>query len=275
MEHSLAYDELEIAPDERRRIASLRNPVGRKRDSSIVGIYRDALRHKDGSLTVAYDVEMPATMFADDSLVDIRYDDLARTLAFDKPAGTLVQFRYGTIPDPGYAIINVIGARAEQGTHTLASLLQASNLDYLKNSANQLPYRRSLFTVWVRVPPKRRVNSTATALSDFANGFKREQHARGLISAVRSLPEIYSRTADDAVVRRTLEDEKRNYAHANGVWRQIENSSPLGLRRFTRQELWEAVFLAIVRAQTQHLFYRKNRAETCAIISAAKPSKVN
>jgi hypothetical protein len=242
MESNFAYNELEIAKRERQRATTLRNPVGRKHDSSIVGIYHDALRHNDGSLTVAYDVEMPPTMFAEDSLVDTRYDDLARTLAFEKPAGTLIQFRYGTIPDPGYAIINLIGSRAEQGTHTLASLLQASNLDYLKSSANQLPYRRSLFTVWARVPPRRRANTTATALSDFIKVFKKEREANGLASALRAVPTIYSRTADDAVVRRTLEDEKRNYSHANGVWRQIENSSPLGLRRFTRQEIWEAVF---------------------------------
>ena len=109
MELSLAYDELAAERDSTKALATLRSPAGRRRDSSIVGNpHRDALRHKDGSLTVAYEVEMPATMFADDSLVDIRYDDPARTLAFDKPAGTLIQFRYGTIPDPGYAIINLI-----------------------------------------------------------------------------------------------------------------------------------------------------------------------
>lgn len=39
-----------------------------------------------------------------------------------------------------------------------------------------------------------------------------------------------------------MEDEQRSYGHANRVWRQIENSSPLTLRRFTRQEIWQAVF---------------------------------
>src|SRR5437588_9464686 len=165
MEHALAYDELELAKRANQRTRTLRRPAGRKGDASIVGIYRDALRHKDGSLTVAYHVEAPATMFADDALIDIRYDDLSRMLAFDKPAGTVVQFRYATIPDPGYAIINVISARAERGTHMLASLLQASNLEYLESSAKQLPYRRSVLTIWVRVPPRKRTNSTLSALS--------------------------------------------------------------------------------------------------------------
>src|SRR6266852_6163136 len=139
MERALTYNRLEM--DERslrRETAVLRRPTGRRRDSSIVGIYNDALRHKDGALTVAYRVETPATMFADDLLVDIRYDDLARMLAFEKPPGTLIQFRYSTTPDPGQAIISVISSRALAGTHTLASILQSSNLDYLTGAAQSL-----------------------------------------------------------------------------------------------------------------------------------------
>src|SRR5438552_9032634 len=243
MEFTLAYDELANEKHLKSRAQTLRYPSGRRRDSSIVGIYKDALRHKDGSLTVAYDVDAPATMFADDSLIDIRYDDLARMLAFEKPAGTVIQFRYSTIPDPGYALINLISSRAEQGTHTLASLLQAANLEFLESSAKLVPYRRSVLTMWVRVPAKKRINSTMSALSDFRHALREHVKVNGLVTALRSLPEIYRRTADDAVVRRTFEDEKRNYNHANRVWRQIENSSPLMLRRFTRQEIWEAVFL--------------------------------
>lgn len=242
MESSLAYDELAVETQTHRQTLRLRRPEGRKRDASVVGIHKDALRHKDGALTVAYHVEMPATMFADDALVDMRYDELARMLAFEKPPGTLVQFRYSTIPDPGYAIVNVISSRAE-GTHTLASLLQASNLDYLESAAKGFPYRRSVLTMWVRVPPRKRVNSTMSALVDFRQAVGEQIKTSGFFSALRQLPEIYSRAADDSVVRRTLEDEMRAYQHANRVWRQLENSSPLVLRRFTRQELWEAVFL--------------------------------
>ena len=242
MEHALAYDELAAERQLSQRTRRLTRPAGRKRDSSIVGIYRDALRHKDGSLTVAYNVEAPPTMFADDALVDIRYDDLARMLAFEKPAGTLVQFRYSTIPDPGYAIINCIGSRAERRTHTLASLLQASNLEFIESGAKRVPYRRSVLTMWVRVPPKKRTNSTLSALADFNQAVRNEIDTDGFFAALRHMPASYSRTADDAVVRRTLEDEQRNYSHANQVWRQIENSSPLVLRRFMRQEIWEAVF---------------------------------
>ncbi len=239
----VGFDELAAEKEMEREIARLRRPEGRQRNASIVGLYHDALRHTDGALTLAYHVETPATMFADDALVDIRYDDLARMLAFDKPAGTVVQFRYSTLPDPGYSIINVITARADEGTHLPASLLQASNLSYLETSAKSLPYRRSVLTIWVRVPPKKRGNTTFSALAEFKSDVIDEIRNRGLSPALRELPAIYRRTADDSVIRRTLEDEKVNYNYANRVWRQIENSSPLVLRRFTRQELWEAVFM--------------------------------
>src|ERR1700752_4460600 len=146
MSRTFTYDQLVSDRDENHREKALKRPAGGRRASSIVGLFNDALRHKDGSLTVAYHMAMPSTMFAYDALVDTQYDDLARMLAFDKPAGTLLQFRYSTIPDPGFAIINVIGSRAENGTHTLASLLQASNLEYLEGSAKTVPYRRSVLT---------------------------------------------------------------------------------------------------------------------------------
>jgi hypothetical protein len=99
-----------------------------------------------------------------------------------------------------------------------------------------------VLTMWLRVPPKKRDDSTMNALAGFQRAFGDEMRENGICSAVRNLPQIYSRTSDDSVVRRTLDDEQRAYSHANRVWRQIENSSPLMLRRFTRQEIWEAVF---------------------------------
>src|SRR4026208_1529604 len=242
MEQRLAYDELADEEECDRMTQRLRQPQGRRRDASIVGLYTDALRHKDGSLTVAYEVTMSYSMFADDQLVDIRYDDMARMLAFDKPPGTLVQFRYATTPDPGHAINSAIASRARAGNHVLAGLLQASNLDWLRTSGKIQPYRRSVLTMWVQVPPKQRGNSTIDALANFKGTLALEKRKHGVLHAARNVFSIYSGTADNSVVRNTLEDEARSYQRANTIWRQIENSSPLTLRRFSRQEMWEAVF---------------------------------
>ncbi len=261
MQRTIAYDELTSECDLRRCTNNLRRPAGGRRDSSIVGIFNDALRHKDGSLTVAYHVEMPFTMFADDGVTDGQYDDLARMLAFDKPAGTVMQFRYSTIPDAGFAIINVIAARPEHGTHTLASLLQASNLEFLESSAKTVPYRRSILTLWVRVPPKRRSNSTISAMANFSSALKNDLKSNGFARVVQRLPAIYAQTYDDSVIRHTLEEEKRNYSHAQTLWRQIENSSPFGLRRMTHQEIWEAVYFGNCQnaGSSPHLPHRPGR----------------
>src|SRR5262249_41237853 len=165
MKPALAYDELTAEKELCRRTIILRRPPGRRRDSSIVGICNDALRHKDGAFTVAYEVEMPATVFADDAVIDYRYDELARLLSFEQPPGTLIQFGYARVPDRGQAILRVLGPRAPTGTHTLASLLQASNLDYVEGAARELPYRRTVLTMWVRIPPQQRMSSTVIALA--------------------------------------------------------------------------------------------------------------
>src|SRR5262245_1549722 len=231
MEAALAYDELAAERDLRQHTTVLRRPPGRRRDSSIVGIFNAALRHKDGALTVAYQVALPAAMFADDSVIDYRYDEMARLLAFDQPAGTLIQFRYATIPDRGQAIVGVLSSRAPTGTHTLASLLQASNLNYLENVAKVLTYRQTVLTMWVRIPPQQRTSSTVVSLADFKSALCNEIKSNGFAAALRQMPVLYTRTADDSVIRRSLEDEKRAYARANTIWRQIENSSPLVLKR--------------------------------------------
>ena len=243
MDQRLGYDELVEEEEFNRITKNLRQPEGRRRDASVVGLYMDALRHKDGALTVAYEVALPSSMFADDQLVDVRYDDLARLLAFDKPPGTLIQFRYATTSDPGRAIKDVVASRALHGNHVLAGLLQASNLEWLRSSGKVQPFRHSVLTLWIRVPRKTRGNSTTDALADFKTALTQRSREDGVLSAARNVFRIYSRTADDSVVRNTLEEETRAYNRANTIWRQIENSSPLSLRRFTRQEIWEAVFL--------------------------------
>jgi len=89
MKPALTYDQLAAEKNLRQGTIELRRPPGRRRDCSILGVFNDALRHRDGALTVGYEVEMPATMFLDDGVIDYRYDELARMLAFDKPARAL------------------------------------------------------------------------------------------------------------------------------------------------------------------------------------------
>src|SRR5262245_26605996 len=74
---------------------------GRRRETSIVGLYRDALRHDDGSFTRAYHVELEPSIFSDDLVLERRCDALARLLAARKPVGAVIQFLIFKDLDPG------------------------------------------------------------------------------------------------------------------------------------------------------------------------------
>src|SRR5688500_1295203 len=46
----------------------------RKRESSVVGLYQDLLRHSDGSYTRGYDLPLQATMLSPDEVADALVD---------------------------------------------------------------------------------------------------------------------------------------------------------------------------------------------------------
>src|SRR5262249_28060111 len=86
------------------RKAAAAPPAGRRRQSSIVGVYDNCLRHADGSYTRLYELELEATMLAEDRIVDRRCDDFARMLCADAPPGAMIQVRYSVGSDPGLAL---------------------------------------------------------------------------------------------------------------------------------------------------------------------------
>jgi hypothetical protein len=89
-----------------------RKLTGRTRESSIVGLYGDVLRHVDGSYTRGYDLPLQSSMLAPDEVVDAYIDGFADMLTVDLPAGTVLQFRYAVGPDPGRAIAEHLRTRS-------------------------------------------------------------------------------------------------------------------------------------------------------------------
>lgn len=61
---------------------------GHRRETSIVGLYRDALRHADGSFTRAYHVELEPSIFSDD-LVRMMLIDLLALADWAMAEGTI------------------------------------------------------------------------------------------------------------------------------------------------------------------------------------------
>jgi len=109
---------------------------GRTRESSIVGLYGDVLRHADGSYTRGYDLPLQPIMLAPDEVADVYIDGFADMLTVDLPAGTVLQFRYAVGPDPGRAIAEHLRARSYKEAYFPAARLHDLNLDFLKAMAD-------------------------------------------------------------------------------------------------------------------------------------------
>jgi hypothetical protein len=95
-----AYRDLQTVPSVKTEQTSRFQRPERKRQTSIVGLYQDLLRHADGSYTRAYELPLQATMLSPDETADALVDGFADMLTVEMPAGTvldmqLVQIRGG------------------------------------------------------------------------------------------------------------------------------------------------------------------------------------
>jgi len=235
---------LERIVDFDQQIKQLARPDGRKRDSSIVGLYDNALRHTNGDYSCAWEAKLEPTMFAHDHTIEARCDGLARMLAVDKPPGALIQLRFSSGPDPGRAILRRLEARGSgMFTHPEASRLHASSLDFYGTAAAAGAYRQCVLSVWARVPARRKGDDMNTGLNAFIPRAIGEIGKRGWSGIPAALSRSWAETADDGVVKRLISDERKAREKAEKVFRTIERECPLALRRLDRDELWEAVYL--------------------------------
>ena len=105
------------------RIRLLDRPAGRRRDSSILDICANLLRHTDGTFTKAYHVDLNNTIFSPEDVIERRMNELARLLAARKPSNTIIQFRLSANPDPGRVIQRHIRSQDKSDVAPLAGLL--------------------------------------------------------------------------------------------------------------------------------------------------------
>jgi hypothetical protein len=221
----------------------LPQPAGRKRESSIAGIVGALLRHTDGSYTKAYHVELNHTVFQPEHLIESRIDELARLLASSKPADTVIQFRLSTQPDLGRAIQRHLRTKDNFRSDQLANVLHTMGVCYYQDAAQAGAFRDHTLSVWVRVPVKHHNDESHRGLGTFFPSLKRELAARGKLAFIAALLSTLKKTTSNTLVSRTVKDEKHSIEEARKTFRQIEHQSPLQLVPFTRQELWEAVYL--------------------------------
>src|SRR5262249_16920830 len=184
------------------QIGRLARPDGRKRDSSIAGLYDNALRHTNGDYSCAWEAKLEPTMLAHDHTIEARCDGLARMLTVDKPPGALIQFRFSSGPDPGRAILKHLNARGDGArTHPEASRLHASSLDFYGSAAAAGAYRQCLLSMWARVPARQKGDDMNTGLNAFIPRAFTEVRKRGWPGIPAALSRSWAETANDGVVR--------------------------------------------------------------------------
>jgi hypothetical protein len=225
------------------RIRLLDRPAGRRRDSSILDISGNLLRHTDGSFTKAYHVALNNTIFGEEHLIERRINELARLLAARKPSNTIIQFRLSVNPDPGRVIQRHIRSQDKADVAPLAGLLHTMGICFYQDAALGAAFKQNTLSAWVRVPVKHFNDQNQQGLARFFPTLKRELALRGALGFIGALFTTLAETSNDRITRRNVIDEQQAIDEAEKTFRLIEHQSPLHLKSFTRQELWDAIYL--------------------------------
>ena len=233
-------EDLDALEAERRFLS---HPGGKKRESSIVGISEGALRHADGSYTMAYRVELEPTVFGDDRVVEARADAIARLLAVRKPPGTILQFRLSVGTDPGRAVLRHLATRDEGRTHVDASLFHNLGVQYYQQAALAGAFKQSVLTLWLRVPVNHRSDGQSRGFNNFVPSVTNEIRRRGWLKLAGALAVGWESSSDDGITRRIASDEREARSEAEVVFRLVERESPLRMTRLSKAELWQSVYL--------------------------------
>lgn len=223
---------------------------GRTRESSIVGLYGDVLRHADGSYTRGYDLPLQATMLASDEVVDAYTDSFADMLTVDLPAGTVLQFRYAVGPDPGRAIAEHLRARSYKEAYFPAARLHDLNLDFLKAITDTRVFRQEHASLFVRAPVRHENDRSFHGFNTFVAAIVsdwREHRFRGL---KHRAAKHWSSSRNDGVARRLREHEEESLRKAEKYFRLLEMQSPVSLQPLNREQLWRAVYQSHVIGTT-------------------------
>ena len=225
------------------RIQLLPRPAGRRRDTSIMDLSGALLRHTDGSFTKAYHVDLSNTVLGEPHLIENRINELARLLASRKPPNTIIQFRLSSSPDPGGAIQRHLRSQDQTGIAPLAALLHTMGICFYEDAARGSAFKQHTLSAWVRVPVKHHNDESRKGLGRFFPTLQRELALRGKLGFIGALLHTLHETSNDRITRRTETDEQQAKDEAEKTFRLIEHQSPLHLKPFTRQELWEAIYL--------------------------------
>lgn len=222
-------------------------PPGTRRTTSIHGINQQGyLRHTDGSYTRAYEVRLPATLYAEEAAWERLYQDWARTLQSLQQPGCVLQLRHEVAPDHGQALQAHLAAQAAPAmTYVPARMLHTLGLSGTAAAAQAGHYQASRLTLWLRVPARHAQDPSQAALARLGRFFPavaQEVRRVGLLNFTLAVATAWRRNYADNLCVRAVAAEAAASAAASELYATLEQMSPLELRPLTRAEMWQEVY---------------------------------
>ncbi len=217
---------------------------GRLRKSEIMGFDGDLLRYRDGSYGRAFRITLANTIYQNEEFTENRVDEIASLLNFDKPAGTIIQIRFDSLPDSGNTLRNHLRCRNAQDSHTHAALLHATNLKIYEEAIGDGLLKEQSATVWIRVPASD--SHDHPAILNFLPSVGKEIERGGFLNFITA-PVIGSKNAfSQNFVKRERTREEKCRREAEKVFRSFEENFPkeLRLEALHRQETFEMLFVS-------------------------------
>jgi hypothetical protein len=223
---------------------------GRLRKSEIIGFDGDLLRYRDGSYGRAYRVTLANTIYQSEEFTENRVDEISSLLNFDKPAGTIIQIRFDSLPDGGAILRNHLRCRNEKDSHPHAALLHATNLKIYEDAIGDELLKEQSATVWIRVPA---IDShDHKPIFQFLPSVAREIERGGFVQFLTA-PVVNGKNAfSQNFVRREKTREEKCRREAEKVFRAFEENFPkeLRLEAMPRQKTFESLFASHRRASS-------------------------
>jgi hypothetical protein len=222
----------------------LASPRARLRTSEILGFDGNWIRYRDGSFGKAYRIKLAGTIYQDEIFTEQRIDEISTLLNFDKPAGTVIQIRFDSLPDAGKTLQKHLRARNDAASHSHAAILHATNLEVYEEAIRREALKEQTATVWLKVPASDRHDRHR--FFGFAPALLREINHHGVWSFL-SAPFISGKNADgQRFVEREIEREEKCRQEAAKVFRTFEENFPkeLYLREMKRQEIFEILYVS-------------------------------
>jgi hypothetical protein len=93
------------------------------------------------------------------------------------------------------------------------------------------------------VPVKHKSDAQSEGLNNFVPALTREIKRHGWLKLAGAIAAGWESSSDDGVIRRIESDEIEAREEAERVFRLVERESPLEMKRLSRDEMWEAVYL--------------------------------